>query len=319
MALVDMDRLIEHKHFMGSPIIDAVNEFFRDVQGDARRVFHGRGQLYPGYGHVCLDWYRPTLLITAYAPIDNIEALVASIIAVDSGSQIDSILLQKRFEKEIPTETLLGDVPSKLIVSENGLKFEIHLGAQQNTGLFLDMAPLRDWILHNSKSRKVLNLFAYTCSFSVAAMAGEATSVTNVDMSKTSMGWGMQNHKINDQDSRCVHQVPYNIFTSWGRIKQLGRYDLIIIDPPARQRHSFNAEKNYGAVIKRLHQLCNEDAEIVASLNSPFLDQQFLLDKFAQHAPAAVFQETMPAAPEFKDKYPERALKIARFKYQTVS
>ena len=304
---------------MSNPILDFVSDFFTEDQVDARRVFHGRGQLYPGYGHICLDWYRPTLLITAYAPIENIESLVTNITSADRHGQIDSILLQKRFEKDSPTEMLLGEVASNVIVTEHGLKYEVHLGAQQNSGLFLDMAPLRNWIRHNSKSRKVLNLFAYTCSFSVAAMAGDAASVTNVDMSKTSMKWGMENHKLNNQDIRSIHQVPYNIFTSWGRIKQLGRYDLVIIDPPARQKHSFDAEKNYGAVIKRLHQLCNEGAEIIASLNSPFLNQQFLLDKFSQHAPAALFQETMPVAAEFKDKYPERALKILRFTYHPAN
>ncbi len=272
--------------------------------------------MYPEYQHICIDWYDPALLITAYAPVDNLDLLLAAIAQSDQCSQIASIILQKRYEKDSPSEILAGQAADEILALENDLKFEVHLGRQQNSGLFLDVRPLRTWIKTNSAEKNVLNLFAYTCSFSVAALAGGAKAVTNVDMSKTSMSWGLLNHSHNQQDARAINQIPYNVFTSWGRIKQFGRYDLVVIDPPARQRGSFDAEKNYAAVIKRLSQLCNDEAEIIATLNSPFLDQQFLLDKFTQHAPNAEFLETIPAAEEFKDKYPERGLKILRFKYR---
>jgi len=302
---------------MPAPVNAALLSFFASEQAESRRIFHGRGKLFPGFEHICIDWYAPSLLITAYEPIAEVDALLSTIEQADKHSQIQSILLQKRYETGSPANVLQGVVPETNLVLEDGLNFEVRLGKQQNSGLFLDMRPLRNWVKANSKGRNVLNLFAYTCSFSVAALAGGARSVTNVDMSKTSMRWGLENHVYNQQDLRSVHQIPYNVFTSWGRIKQFGRYDLVIIDPPTRQRRSFDAEKNYGSVIKRLGQLCNDDADVIATLNSPFLDQQFLLDKFAQYAPAAEFLETIPAAEEFKDKYPEKGLKILRFNYKS--
>ena len=214
-------------------------------------------------------------------------------------------------------EILYGESKTRVIVEENGLKFEILLGKQQNTGLFLDMQPLRVWLRENSKNKKVLNLFSYTCSLSVATLAGGARSVVNVDLSKTSMRWGERNHDLNGQDKDTITSLPFNVFTSWGRIKQEGRYDLVIIDPPTYQRNSFSAERDYGTVLKKMRSLCSDEATIIAALNSPFLDEQFLLDKFERHVPKAKFVELMAAAPEFLDRFPERALKIFRFEFSS--
>ena len=103
------------------------------------------------------------------------------------------------------------------------------------------------------------------------------------------------------------------MFTSWVRIKQEGRYDLVIIDSPTYQRNSFSVERDYGAVLKKKRSLCSDKATLIAALNSPFLDEQFLLDKFERHVLEAKFVESIEAAPEFLDRFLERALKIFRF------
>ena len=146
---------------------------------------------------------------------------------------------------------MYGENRTKVIVKENGLKFETLLGSQQNTGLFLDMQPLRAWLKKNSFEKKVLNLFAYTCTLSVAALAGGAQSVVNFDLSKTSMKWGERNHDLNGQNAGRITSLPFNVFTSWGRINQHGRYGMVIIDPPTYQRNSFNVERDYGSILKK--------------------------------------------------------------------
>jgi len=183
----------------------------------------------------------------------------------------------------------------------------------------MDMRLVRRWLLQHSNERNVLNLFAYTCSLSVAALAGGASRVTNVDLSKTSIAWGKRNHQLNNQSLERVKSIPYNLFTSWGRIKQYGRYDLIIIDPPTRQRGSFEAEKDYGAVVKRLHSLGNPGADVIACLNSPFLNREWLLTLFETYAPEAEFSEWLPVAPEYPDREPERGLKIGRFRLRVAN
>jgi 23S rRNA (cytosine1962-C5)-methyltransferase len=292
----------------------AAADFFSVEQPDSRRLFHGRGRLYPGFEHVCIDWFRPLVLITAYAEIEDQFALLQLLQESDIHKQIETIVLQNRFIRGAPVTVLCGELPEKLIASEGSLRFEVHPGLQQNTGLFLDMRFLRNWLQTHSKNCNVLNLFAYTCSLSVAALAGGASSVTNVDMSKTSIKWGEKNHVLNGQDLRSVRSIPHNLFKSWGKIKQFGRYDLVLIDPPTRQRGSFDAAKNYGAVMKKLSNLCLPGADVIATINSPFLSTDYLVELFERHNAEGAYVGEIAVAPEFADKYSERGLNICHFK-----
>ncbi len=281
---------------------------------DTRRFFHGRGHLFEGLEHINIDWYPPVLLITAYSEIQFVDELKLLINQADVLSQIESVILQQRYKKGAPAEAIIGEMISLCIVTEGNLKFEVHPGVQQNAGLFLDMRPLREWLQQNSEGKNLLNLFSYTCSLSVAALAGGARQVVNVDMSKPSIMWGERNHALNKQDMRAVRSIPHNLFRSWGRIKKYGPYNTIIIDPPTRQRGSFDAEKNYAAVLKKLPQLVKPRADIIATVNSPYLGPDFLINQFQRYAPKSALIEQIPASPEFADKFPDKALKIFHFR-----
>lgn len=290
--------------------------FLSAEHGDAVRIFHGRGHRYPGLEHVCVDWYSPSVLITLFDEFDQLDELHRCIEESDRHQQVKSIVVQKRFERGAPALALKGVINEQLIVSEGKLRFEVHFGQHQNIGLFLDTRLLRDWLLNNSEDKNILNLFAYTCSLSVAALAGGASGVTNVDMSRPSIQWGEKNHRLNEQDMKKVKSIPHNVYKSWGRIHQFGRYDLVIIDPPTRQKGSFDVSKNYPSLIKRMTKLCNPGAEIIATVNSPFLDESFLPELFERHLPQSKLLGNMDVAPEFLDEFPERGLKIYRFLYE---
>lgn len=291
-------------------LADLLGRFLADPQAEPRRVVHGRGHCYPGLEALSVDWFPPLLLVSAYAPVQQTSALLEIIAAADVHGQVATVVLQHRDQPESPAEVLRGTLPDKLHVREGNLRFEVRPGQQQNAGLFLDTRPLRNWLLAHSEARNVLNLFAYTCALSVAAVAGGARAVTNVDISKTSIAWGMRNHQLNAQPEDRVHAIPHNLFTSWGRIWQFGRYDLIIVDPPTRQRGVFNAERDYGAVLRKLDKCLNPGALLVCALNSPFLADDFLSAQVAKSLPEARFVEAVPAAPEFIEAEPGKGLKI---------
>ncbi|MDC1527649.1 class I SAM-dependent methyltransferase [Gammaproteobacteria bacterium] len=293
---------------------EKLQNFFSEEQHEARRIFHGRGHCYPGLEHLCFDWFKPVVLISAWQEVDNAEELKQLILAADSKNQIKSIVLQHRYLKQSPADTLYGEELDKIIVKAQGLRFEVHPGRRQNAGLFLDTGPLREWLKANSDGCNVLNLFAYTCALSVAALAGGGKSVTNVDMSKPSIEWGLQNHMLNGQGPMPIRSIPHNLFKSWARIKQFGPYDLVIIDPPTNQRGSFNAERNYKSVVKRMPELCNPGAIIIAALNSPFLGEDFLHDCMAENLPGSEFVEWIPPAVEFEETDADKRLKIALYK-----
>jgi 23S rRNA (cytosine1962-C5)-methyltransferase len=228
---------------------------------------------------------------------------------------VDGVAVQHRQGRKTQTDIVHGEVPEELTVRESGLAFLVQPLRNQNVGLFLDMAPTREWVRDNSESRRVLNPSSPPRAFSVAALAGGATHVVNNDMSRPALEWGRRNHELNEQDLRQVSMLPHNLFKSWWKIRQLGPFDLVIIDPPTNQRGSFNAEKQYGQLLKRLPEFCAPGADVIACLNSPFLSGDFLTGQMARRCAAARLVEFMPASDDFPDRFPERALKIARFRY----
>lgn len=298
-------------------VLDPLNikllNFFANPQEQARRVFHGRGHVYPGLEMICIDWFKPLLLISVFKQCDLILDILAAIAAADVHSQISTIVIQNRYEHKAPIEVVHGILPEELVVTENGLKLLVKPGGQQNAGMFLDMRPLRRWLQENSKEKNILNLFAYTCSFSVAALAGGAAYVTNVDMSKTSIEWGKKNHQLNEQPLEDVRSIPHKVLKSWGRIQKFGPYDTVIIDPPSSQRGSFNVEKNYAALIRRLPMLCKSEATVIATVNSPLLRLNFLPQLFQANLPEAKFIGMIDASPEFEERFPDKGLKIYRY------
>jgi 23S rRNA (cytosine1962-C5)-methyltransferase len=183
-------------------------------------------------------------------------------------------------------------------------------------GLFLDMRQTRQWLRERASGKNVLNLFAYTCAFSVAALAGGAQVVVNNDMSRRALDWGRLNHQLNGQDTTRVRMLPHDLFRSWGKLRRHGGYDLIVIDPPTNQRGSFVAEKQYSLILKRLPELCRPGAQVVACLNSPFLNADYVPQQMARWCPDCRLLGQMPAAVDFPDRYPDRGLKISLFRYE---
>ena len=134
----------------------------------------------------------------------------------------EAVIIQKRFERDTPTEVFLGELPETSQATENGIKFKLNHLANQNNGFFPDMKVGRSYVKEHAKGKNILNLFSYTCGFSLAAMSGEAKKVVNVDMSKSVLNTGRENHRINGFDTRSVQFMPYNILKSWSRIKKAG-------------------------------------------------------------------------------------------------
>jgi 23S rRNA (cytosine1962-C5)-methyltransferase len=161
----------------------------------------------------------------------------------------------------------------------------------------------------------VLNLFAYTCAFSVAAIAQGARQVVNNDMSRPALQLGERNHVLNGNELRRVRMVPHNLFKSWWKIRQLGPYDVVIIDPPTNQRGSFVAEKSYGQILKRLGEFTSPGGRVVACLNSPFLGPDFLNNQMARWCPQARLEKTYAPHPDFPERFAERGLKVLEFGY----
>ena len=284
---------------------------------DAGRVFHGRGGLHPGCEHWALDAYPPVWVLTAFQPATNDElaALHAGLAArwaqVGQGQALNWVY-QCRHEGQTETRLMAGTVPDPHVVAENGARFLVHVLRGQNHGLFLDMAEGRSWVRAHCAARpalKVLNLFAYTCAFSVVALQAGARQVVNVDMSQAALAIGQQNHARNGLTGGATF-LAHDLFKSWGKIGRNGPYDLIIADPPSYQKGSFVATKDYARLLRRLPNLLAPGGHALLCLNAPELGPDFLLNTMQDHAPALRLIERLPNPPTFADCAPERALKV---------
>ncbi|WP_298769849.1 class I SAM-dependent methyltransferase [uncultured Shewanella sp.] len=284
---------------------------------DVARLFHGRGGRYIGCEHLCLDWFNPVLLLTSFKPLTNDElALIIDGITQRWQTLVPNeplnLVYQYRSGGKTMTESIAGSVPEPHIVAENGARFQVHLLKGQNHGLFLDMSRGRQWVREHGRDKKVLNLFAYTCGFSVAALQGGATEVVNMDMSKGALALGKQNHLLNGYSTGAKF-LGHDIFKSWGKLTKLGPYDLIIADPPSNQKGSFVASKDYARLLKRLPDLLKPGGDLLLCLNAPELSIDFLKEQVNEYSANLVFQEQITNPEVFEDVDPNKALKVLRY------
>ena len=285
--------------------------------GDARRIFHGRGGLHPGCEHLALDAFPPALLLTSFQPLD--EAALAAIgeaLAARWRELSDAPLCwgyQCRGEGA-GTRLMAGQLPEPHVVTEAGARYLVHLLRGQNHGLFLDMAEGRRWVReHVAPGDTVLNLFAYSCAFSVVALQAGAREVVNVDMASGALATGRTNHELNGLKAGARF-LAHDIFSSWGKLTRGGPYELVVCDPPSFQKGSFVATKDWARLARRLPALLAPGGHALVCLNAPELGVGFLREAIESNAPGLAFVERVANPVTFPDVSPERGLKVLAYR-----
>ncbi len=283
----------------------------------AQRLFHGRGHAYDNLHHITIDWLPPVILITLFAEEDAQAIKKLADHLLQKIPSCKNIQLQHRYQLHGPIDVIHSDSKddgySELIIEENNLKYQLQLGKARNTGIFLDMSNGRKWVQQHSKDKRILNLFSYTCGFSVAAIAGDANFVLNVDMSSPALNVGRINHRLNNHDLHKVKFEKLNIFKSFGRLKKRGPYDILICDPPTLQKGSVDIEKDYPKIMRRLNEFMTAESTLLLCLNAPELGRDFLIENMKIHAPNyRLIEEIKP--PEVYIDAQDKGLKVLVFK-----
>lgn len=290
------------------------------VREEYTRLFHGRGNTYGGYRFLTVDSVDKVLFAVLFEPSDDEEALISMLRDFFCAEKKwEALVVQHRYLSSSPSTVLEGELPLKTYAIENGLKYHIYFLNAQNIGFFPDMKLGREFVRGHAKGKKVLNLFSYTCSFSVVAIAAQAQSVVNVDMNKNVLSIGRENHRLNALDTKNVEFMPYNILKSWSRIRKEGPYDLIIIDPPSFQKGSFAATSDYEKIIRRLNEFAAEECIVLSALNAPELESAFIKTLFRDNAPEFRYVERLKNMESFPEKEEERSLKNLIFKKEATA
>ncbi len=290
------------------------------ADGEAcRRLFHGRGGCYPGLEGISVDWFPPVAVVTLHRELAWVSrtGLVDGLRAI-MGERLACLLVQERHRDGAPWQTVFGAIPQTAYAVEAGLRYRLRLGTARNLGFFPDMARGRALVHSLASNQKVLNLFAYTCSFSLAALAGGAAQVVNLDMNRGALELGRQNHLDNGFDLRRASFLAHDLFKSFGKLRRLGPFDLVVIDPPSHQGASFSARRHWPRLVRQLSSVLAPRADVVACLNSPHLGPEFLEAVFTEQLPPARLIGRAGAPPEFPDRDPDRGLKILHYRWEAL-
>lgn len=292
-------------------------ENLKDKTEEFKRVFHGRGNFYEAYTFLTVDSIDKILFACFFQENEEEQKIINLLKNIAKNNNFETFVVQKRYLSKAPSEIVFGRLEENLFALENSLKYSIDF-SKKNIGIFPDMKKGREFIKSISKDKNVLNLFSYTCAFSIASLAGEAKQIVNVDMSKGALSIGRTNHHLNNQDTKKVNFLPYNILKSWSRIKKDAPYDIIIIDPPSFQKGSFAATLDYKKIVKRLDQLASLECIVLSCLNAPELDTNFMKDLFKENAPEFKFVKRLENLNTFPTNKEEKTLKNLVFKRDLV-
>jgi 23S rRNA (cytosine1962-C5)-methyltransferase len=282
----------------------------------ARRLLHGRGACFAGWQHLNIDYYAGVVLLTWFAEPTDEQALQEALItafAQQATALLTGIASQHRHIRPASTHALWGEVPDKLVAREGELQFWVDM-KRQNSGLFMDMAPGRQWLLDHAAGKQLLNTFAFTCSLSVAAIAGGAQRVVNIDMNGGVLNRGRENQALNNQQSADVEYLPYKVLKSINKLERKGPFDLLIADPPTFQRGSFEFDKDYGRLLRRLPRLLATEATLLLCCNSPRVTEAEFRKLITDSLPEAEFVERLPSNEDFVEQG-EAPLKVLMYRY----
>ncbi len=226
-----------------------------------------------------VDVFGEVAVLSLYAPRARQQELDLGKALFDSAS-LRAIYLKRRpreahgkveAEQLAPTEPLCGTSVRLIEAAEGGAKFEIRPANGLSVGLYLDARDARAWVRANAAGRTVLNLFAYTCGFGVAARLGGATRAVNVDLSRKVLDWGELNHAHNALSVDRRDFIAGDCFDWLGRFaKKTEQFGLVVLDPPSFSNadgRRFRVETDYGDLVSAASRVVAPDGILVCCCN----------------------------------------------------
>ncbi len=199
------------------------------------------------------------------------------------------------------------------VVVEGGLRFEVNLEAYVDTGLFLDHRALRARVRERAAGRAMLNVFAYTGTFTVYAAAGGATRSDTIDLSNTYVDWAARNFSLNgvDVSRHALIRADALAWLARARVERR-RYGLIVADVPAFSNSKamageFDVARDHAALIAAARALLEPGGELYFSTNL----RTFSLDATLAADPQVADITRSVRAEDFRDPRVHAAFRIA--------
>ncbi|MBA4105749.1 MAG: bifunctional 23S rRNA (guanine(2069)-N(7))-methyltransferase RlmK/23S rRNA (guanine(2445)-N(2))-methyltransferase RlmL [Pirellula sp.] len=198
------------------------------------------------------------------------------------------------------------------VVNEGGLKFQVNLSDYLDTGLFLDHRVTRGMVREAAAGKRMLNLFAYTGSFSVYAAAGGAIETVTVDLSPVYLEWAEKNFELNGLQGIQNQFVRADSREFVASLNGRPQFDLAVVDPPTfsnskRVEDDWDVQQDYAWLLNEVLRCMNPGGVIYFSTNS----RKFKFDEQLRGATVReISNKTMPE--DFRNKRIHRCWRIVK-------
>jgi len=250
------------------------------------RVIHAGGDALPG---LTADRFGDALVVSLYdddeiMPPRPIPEGLAPMLAHAAGATTVYIKYRPRQASRVPEDEMdilappqpvvgpdLGHEIAGFLAREEGLNYLIRSTGGLSSGLFADMRESRGRVRTWAEGKTVLNTFAYTCGFGVAALAGGAVRVLNLDLARSVLAWGQENYRLNGFEPDDRDFVFGDVFDWLARFARRGEvFDLVILDPPSFSKTKttrFSAAKDYARLAELAAKVVSPGGQLLACSN----------------------------------------------------
>jgi len=260
-------------------------ELFDARHDAALRLFNGFTEGWPA---MAIDLYARTLVIHDYAEAPGVPPGVSE----DAGSEsvaaarqfyqarlswLRAVVLKQRNAQTVAAKNgvLLDGTKPDGRVREHGVWYAVEPWLNRDAGLYLDTRNLREWALHNLRGKTVLNTFAYTGSLGIAALAGGASRVVQLDLKRAFLNVAKTSCTLNGFP---IDRKDFLAGDFWPLISRLNRdgarFDCVFLDPPlfaATAKGVVDTENKYARLINKVRPLINDGGVLAAINNALFV------------------------------------------------
>lgn len=248
----------------------------------------------------CLEMYGDKLYAAEYLRrhgmneedhdiwLDQSLQIAARVLGIEP-DQVHQKLRRRKSGREGQYQKL-GEEKEFFNVEEDGLLFKVNLNDYLDTGLFLDHRITRKMVRQQSEGKNVLNLFAYTGSFSVYAAAGGAAEVVTVDLSNTYLNWARENMALNGFTDPQRYQFIAADVLQWIEQAPPNHFDLVVLDPPTfsnskKMNEFLDIQRDHVRLVNQVLQTMKPGGVLYFSTNArKFIPEKDKID-------AAIFQD----------------------------
>ena len=255
-----------------------------DDRRGAYRLFNGFTE---GYPSLVAELFGRTLLVLTHKVSERESQRLGELARGfyrGTLTGIDCVILKNRSTPDPAKKrgSVIHGANQDISILENGVTYAIDLLMNQDAGFYIDTRNLRVWLKDNSEGKTILNTFAYTGSLGVAALAGRAQQVSQLDRSGKFLGLAPQSARLNGLEESRMECKAVDFFVGVGQMKRGGRtFDTVILDPPffsITERGRVDQVNEATRLVNKARPLVNDGGRLIVVNNALFLSGKEFID-----------------------------------------